>query len=309
MLTCATNRCRSHWILEDMLRRTPLLPYLLQMEQLVAEKGGPAGEPRSGAKAFPKSYRDPPGHADAQKKPRGISLASGAGMFARSLHYAEQKRRDHLGGACLCGPHLACLAGSRLQRRRRALISCPIFCTCCWSYAVARCHQIAAFHHFSWPSEDQMFLSQHLWSLRGTVCCNCQGQQRAAAAAADALTGRFCNGMAAPHQGRRLLPAAAATTVGPLRTSRMGCLVSTTCRLRTCSLPTARRRRRRLWRQKQQARGLRGRCRRGRSRELRGTPRRSTLPPSPGQRKVTDRSSRGISFLMPWPPCRVQVPA
>ena len=34
-----------HWILEDMLRRTPLLPYLLQIERLAAESASPTGRP------------------------------------------------------------------------------------------------------------------------------------------------------------------------------------------------------------------------------------------------------------------------
>ncbi|BDA42069.1 hypothetical protein COCOBI_02-8700 [Coccomyxa sp. Obi] len=39
------GRLRMHWILEDMLRRTPLLPYLLQIERLTAESAPPTGRP------------------------------------------------------------------------------------------------------------------------------------------------------------------------------------------------------------------------------------------------------------------------
>lgn len=57
-------RFRMHWILEDMLRRTPLVPYLLQLERLAAESASPdrmplhLGSPSLGSSGEP--YRYPP---------------------------------------------------------------------------------------------------------------------------------------------------------------------------------------------------------------------------------------------------------
>ncbi|KAK9909428.1 hypothetical protein WJX75_002152 [Coccomyxa subellipsoidea] len=62
------GRCRLHWILEDMLRRTPLLPYLLQMERLGAS-ATPARVPPTSSPGPP--YRQ--GQSPTISSPKGSS--------------------------------------------------------------------------------------------------------------------------------------------------------------------------------------------------------------------------------------------
>ncbi|CAL8461589.1 g1120 [Coccomyxa elongata] len=65
------GRLRMHWILEDMLRRTPLLPYLLQMERLAAESALPTGRPLQLGPPGPSSSDEPDRYPPSAKPGRG----------------------------------------------------------------------------------------------------------------------------------------------------------------------------------------------------------------------------------------------
>lgn len=68
-----------HWILEDMLRRTPLLPYLLQMERLAAESASPTGRPLQPGPPSLGSSDEPDRYPPSAKPGRGVApKASGS---------------------------------------------------------------------------------------------------------------------------------------------------------------------------------------------------------------------------------------